>query len=177
MMKPKAKGRKMSAVTSLVLPAGNEVARASVMRNVESLMGGGDEARRGEDNDNEMEEMRPPPATQAFGTSGLAARFGARKGVEQQKKSLWDVGEGDDEAGPSRLGGLSSEDDNETGSGSSTDYDDEEIKARSTGQDRPGTSLWGMAAESTASQLERAGDENIVRLCSSSSISLNETRH
>ena len=129
-------------------------------------MGEGDETRRGEgdDDDEEMEERRPP-STQSFGTSGLAARFGARKGVGEEKRSLWAVGEEDGEAaGPSRLGGHSSEEDEESGSGSSMDDETEEEEEQEPAKDseRPRTSLWGLAMDTTASQLERAGDENIV---------------
>jgi len=148
------------------------------MRNVESLMGD-DETRRGaadddddDDDDEEMEERRPP-STQSFGTSGLAAKFGARKGVGHGKRSLWAVGEEDgssNEAGPSRPGGHSSEEDDESESGSSMDDETEEDEQEPTkDSERPRTSLWGLAMDTTASQLERAGDANIVSLpCPSS---------
>ncbi|KAL7411216.1 hypothetical protein BDY24DRAFT_397083 [Mrakia frigida] len=174
MKKPKAKrGKGASAIPSMVLPAGHELSRETVMRNVESLMGDAedeDETRRDGD-DEEMEERRPPPSTQSFGTSGLAARFGSRKGSAsgQEKRSLWAVGEEDGEAavaGPSRLGGHSSEedDDDESGSDSSMNDETEEEQEEQPSKDaeRPRTSLWGLAVDTTASQLVRAGDENIL---------------
>lgn len=132
------KGAK-GAVASVVLPSGTDVGREGIMRNVERLVDGD------EQEDYEMDdedEPRPLPSTQAFGTSWLSTRFGERDAEEED--------------------GLSEQD--SEGEGASSTGGEEIEDGAEVEPERPRTSLWGLAADMTSTQLSKAGDESIVSL-------------
>ena len=147
MKKPKAKRVKGTSgvVASVVLPAGTDVGRESIMRNVENLIASQEDRRQTDDSTDEDEADKPPPSTQAFGVSGLSARFGGKGKEQQHSTEDDDLSEEDSASGPS------------TGEDDTEDEPEPEVAA-----ERPRTSLWGLAGDTSSTQLTKAGDEKIV---------------
>lgn len=174
--RPPRKRKSIGKVTS-VLPAGAEEGREGIRKAMDRVLHGreagslsGESGSDGEKRGREEEEEELPPATQAFATtSGLGAMFGRSGlgvGSEQQREGggrlfpgvetneVEKEEEGDDEE-------SEMEDGDDSGSEA---FDDEDEAVQQTVVGKQAPSLWALSHGPSSTQLERAGDEQIVSL-------------